>query len=372
MKAEITYNQKKYSIDLDSEPDRTTYVDLLDSAAHLVDVFSQLLRERDVDLVTAHDPLYIYGGVPLAVAREHDVPAYAHATGYRNGMIVVGRADERSMHAHFPHGPTVREFLSSELDADQRDEIDRIIRGRETGETTSYHYSSLSDATVEVPEHETTVGMFTNLIWDASLNVDRGPFSDIFDWIFETIDALAGAEDIDFVIKTHPAEAKRGTSESVHDRIRVQYDTLPDNVTLLEPDTEVNTYELLDDLDAGVVFNSTVGLEMVYRGIPVVTGGDTHYRGLDITYDPDDQSAYFDTLSRIGSLEMPPERTARARRYAYYLMVKKHIPFPFFETRSGVGDYEYLPVTQEKIGPENEYMELLVNCTTSGAPEIVR
>lgn len=363
---------KKYTIEFDSEPDRTTYLDLLSSAAALADFFTRLLEERDVDLMLAHDPVYIYGGVPLAVAYEHGVPAYAHSTGYRDGMLLVSRVTERSILPQFSHRPSVREFLSTKLDADQRGEIDRIMEGRATGETTGYHYSSRSDRSVEQSVGKTTVGMFTNLIWDGSLNVDRGPFSDVFDWIFGTIDALSGADDVELIVKPHPAEAKRGTNEAVHERIRSRYGSLPPNVVLLEPDTEVNTYELINDLDAGIVFNSTVGLEMAYRGVPVVTGGETHYRNHDVTYDPETSAAYFDHLSRIGSLEMSPNRTARAQRYAYYFLVKKHFPFPFFELRENVGDGEYLPVTQEKIGSDNEFLELLIDQTTSGAPEIVR
>jgi hypothetical protein len=93
----------------------------------------------------------------------------------------------------------------------------------------------------------------------------------------------------------------------------------------------------MSDLDAGIVYNSTVGLEMAYEGIPVIVAGNTHYRGHGITFDPVDRRGYFEKIDSVDDLSVSPEMEERSRRYAHYLFVTKHIEFPFYETMSDDG-----------------------------------
>jgi capsule polysaccharide export protein KpsC/LpsZ len=208
------------------------------------------------------------------------------------------------------------------------------------------------------------VGMFTNLIWDASLEIEEAPFPDVFDWIGRTIELLSGRTDLELVIKTHPAEAMLGTNERVDEWIQEQYAPLPDNVRLLSPEADVNTYQLIKDLDAGIVYNSTVGLEMALEGRPVVVGGDTHYRDLGFTIDAEDPEDYADILSSVTDLRCTDEMRTRARRYGYLLFVRKH--FPIFSY--GSDDRSLPPVEHEDIAPGASNFDTIVERIVDGDP----
>jgi hypothetical protein len=58
----------------------------------------------------------------------------------------------------------------------------------------------------------------------------------------------------------------------------------------------VNTYDLVEVADLGLVYTTTVGMEMAMCGVPVIVSGQTHYRGRGFTYDPDSWVSYFKLL----------------------------------------------------------------------------
>jgi hypothetical protein len=125
----------------------------------------------------------------------------------------------------------------------------------------------------------------------------------------------------------------------------------------------------MDHLDVGIVYNSTVGLEMAYNGIPVIVGGNTHYRNMGFTYDPDTPNEYRNYLSKIGGLDTKDNTTKLAQRYIHFLFVKKHISFPFYSTDPSVST-DLSPVFHEDIIPGNENFDLIVKAIINDNPVI--
>jgi len=78
----------------------------------------------------------------------------------------------------------------------------------------------------------------------------------------------------------------------------------------------------------GLVYTSTVGLELAARGVPVVVAASTHYRGRGFTLDPDTEAAYWAAVD--GILASPPQAAERrrvqdlARRYAVLFFFRFH------------------------------------------------
>jgi hypothetical protein len=102
---------------------------------------------------------------------------------------------------------------------------------------------------------------------------------------------------------------------------------------LIEPDEKINTYDILDITDLGLVYSTTVGLEMSMRGIPVIVAGQTHYRSRGFTSDPSTWEMYFSTLdeklSDLASAQLTQEQVELAWRYAYLFFFVYPKPFPW-------------------------------------------
>lgn len=180
---------------------------------------------------------------------------------------------------------------------------------------------------IDIDESTTVYVLFTHLLWDAAIarQVAR-VFEDHNDWLFSTIDEFHGREDV-LVIKSHPAEKLRGTNQSVLDVIAERYGELPENINLLPPGTEINTYDLVDFADVPLVFTSTTGLESAYKGKPVITVGDAHYANKGFTRDAKSIEEYLTFLrTNPSELALSDAEHQLALQYAYNFFIER----PFY------------------------------------------
>jgi hypothetical protein len=115
--------------------------------------------------------------------------------------------------------------------------------------------------------------------------------------------------------------------------LRAASPELPDHVRAVPPGSDIRTYDLIELADVGLVYTTTVGLEMAMRGIPVIVAGETHYRGKGFTYDPDDRHDYLDTLDQLladpESLRLGADQVELAWRYAYRFFFEFPFSFPW-------------------------------------------
>jgi len=172
----------------------------------------------------------------------------------------------------------------------------------------------------------------TNVLGD-SLTLGRHIFSEsMTEWLKETIDYFCDRSDWQLVIRVHPGE-QLGWGPSVYDILREIYPQLPNHVYLLPADAEVNSYDLVEIAELGLVFTTTLGMEMAMSGLPVIVAGETHYRDKGFTLDPDSWKSYNEILGRV--LESPAEfRPSRedvekAWRYAYRFFFEYPQPYPW-------------------------------------------
>lgn len=172
----------------------------------------------------------------------------------------------------------------------------------------------------------------TNVLGD-SLTLGRQLFSrNMAEWISRTVQYFSGRPEIQLIIRVHPGEVlTHGVSMS--NVVSQVLPDLPEHIRLIGPKNDINTYDLAEIADVGLVYTTTVGLEMAMNGQPVVVTGKTHYRGRGFTYDPDSWVNYYKTLGRI--LENPKEHLLSqekidlAWQYAYYFFFEYPRPFPW-------------------------------------------
>jgi hypothetical protein len=172
----------------------------------------------------------------------------------------------------------------------------------------------------------------TNVLGD-SLTLGRQVFSQTMaEWIERTVHFFADREDVQLVIRVHPGETlMHGTS--MVDEVEAALPEIPKHIHLIKPEEKINTYDLMSISDLGLVYTTTVGLEMALRGIPVVVAGQTHYRDRGFTYDPDSYENYFttlnDLLSDLESARLTQAQVELSWRYAYLFFFVFPKPFPW-------------------------------------------
>ena len=366
---------QKYNVDITNNSEREVYERFLKSALITVDVAEKLFEIYDISATLSHNCQYVDQGPYLAVSEKHDIPAYTHQAGHISEKIGMGRQKGKNRLWTFTDSDFVSNILDKPLTTKQFEEAENIMQNRITGETVPDHFyfASGSDENIdEAEEWTSTVGVFTNVIWDAAVLSERSPFDGPFDWLETTLEWAENNQSVRMIIKSHPAEARRQGKESITSWITDKHRFVPENVVFLDPETEISPYQMMDTIDTGVVYTSTVGLEMAYRGIPTIVTGDTHYRGFDFTFDPETRDEYHELLDDTPSLQYSSAMQDRAKRYFHFHFIQKHIDFPFGP--ESVSDFEnevFLKnIKHDRIKPGNENLDLIVERTLAGKPVV--
>lgn len=164
-----------------------------------------------------------------------------------------------------------------------------------------------------------TALLATNIAWDSAVLGQSRAFATMADWIKASVGWFAQRPDWQLIVRTHPAEAWYPSNESTQVVIQEVLPSLPSHLRLILPEEKVNTYSLLAGIRFGLLFTSTLGLEMACRGLTVITAGKVHYDGKGFTLDPASPEEYWKLLeeqtSRKDAGGLEPRRQELALCY---------------------------------------------------------
>lgn len=173
----------------------------------------------------------------------------------------------------------------------------------------------------------------TNVIGD-SLTLGRQIFSDsMTEWLQRTMEYFSRHPEAQLVVRIHPGELVT-KGPSVADIVQNAFPQgIPENIILIAADAKINTYDLIEVADLGLVYTTTVGMEMAMSGVPVIVIGQTHYRSKGFTLDPDSWDGFFEQLTNFiagtGSKRLSREEINLAWEYAYRFFFEYPHPYPW-------------------------------------------
>lgn len=218
---------------------------------------------------------------------------------------------------------------------------------------------------LDAPEKKCVI-LFPNILWDSGMSVQNTIFESIEDWLVRTVNLLADQDEYIAVVKCHPQERlytnKSKTSKDV--LLRHFNNTLPDNIHIIDYESEVSSYDLFDFMDICCVFNGTIGLEALLCGKQVIAGGKAPYGDLTFSKSIESRKEYYDLFSKICQFDNSVEQEEEIRRFAYFYFLKS--PIPWNLTEKAVGGSYYGSIKNYNI--ENtvlnggETFEHLLNC----------
>jgi hypothetical protein len=99
------------------------------------------------------------------------------------------------------------------------------------------------------------------------------------------------------------------------------------NLTIIAPDDDISTYELMRKANKVVTFGSSTGIEATALGIPSILAGMAFYRNLGSTYNPKNHDELIEMV--LNENLMPADKIG-ALKYAYFLH-DFGIPYTFFK-----------------------------------------
>ena len=181
-------------------------------------------------------------------------------------------------------------------------------------------------------DHRPVVLLPTNVLGD-SLTLGRNIFStSMAEWIEKTVQYFAKRPDMQLVLRIHPGE-RLMKGPSMLGVIERALPERPEHIHVIGPMEKINTYDIMEIASLGLAYTTTVGLEMAMRGVPVISAGDTHYRGRGFTFEPTSWEEYSGMLGEILS-DLPGHRLNQVQietawNYAYRFFFEFPLNFPW-------------------------------------------
>jgi hypothetical protein len=306
----------------------------LDAAMRTSFVMRNLLKVHPFDVVCLNHALYVPQGIVAEAARAGGCRVAAWNVAYRKQSFV------------FSHGETYHHTLMSEpvsewedlswSAAQERDIVEYLESRRRSGrDWIAFHDKNPDEDlvsildTLGVDRARPVIGMLTNVAWDAQLHYPANAFPDMLTWVRETVAYFAKRPDLQLIIRVHPAEVTGGIAsrQPVVAEIKRAFPAIPENVHVIEPESRISTYAVMEACNAVIIYGTKTGVELTSRGTPVIVAGEAWIRNKGITIDAQSADDYFRVLDRLPFGErMSADAISRARKYAYHFFFRRMIP----------------------------------------------
>jgi len=281
----------------------------------LESVYSRILEEVQPDRVVANDSFYGMWAILQELCKRKGIPFYSHWSGTRRGAWCYAMNDAAM---NLDLSKAWPEYSKAPLDARRRQKAEDWFVRRTHGKDMLLDTASLGKhQNIEfdfnrLDAKKPTALLTANVIWDLAALNKQALFSDMIDWIAETVQWFRVNPEYQLIVKPHPGEEAPSipaTKETVETGLMIRNVEIPPNVFLLSPKSKVAVYELLPLIRVGLVHTTTVGIEMAAQGIPVITTGHSPYRGFGFTLDPASPTEYFELLQKVleGTAEFDAE-----------------------------------------------------------------
>ncbi|WP_158666598.1 hypothetical protein [Salinibacter altiplanensis] len=319
---------------------RTAYAACITAAA-----FEHGLSIVDPDVLVLFNGIFAPERVAFEVARRRGIRVVTHECGHHKDSFILAHNEPANYFQYDTEWEVRRE---RPLTDDERKSIRGYLQRRAGTEPDGgriNYWSSMTENRKKIlkeldldPDRPTLV-LFPNIVWDSAVLKRDVAFEGLLDWVFYTIELMKELPEHQLIIRSHPAEIhlNRSTDERIGKKVRQHFCSVPSNVRIVPPESDISSYRLMDMSDAVLAYTSTTGMEAALRGKPVLVAGETHYRGKGFTIDIETKEEYRRLLGSDLSSQAPTEEEVnRAERYAHLFFLEAHVSFPFF-TNPGPG-----------------------------------
>jgi capsular polysaccharide biosynthesis protein len=317
-----------------------------------------LLRAVPYEVAVFHHGIYVPQGLIGECCRQAGVRVVNWNPAYRKQCFIFSHGD--TYHHTLLTEPTETwEHMrwSKSLESRLLEYLESRWRG--TQDWIWFHDRPMADLDrisreVGTDFSKPSVGLLTNVMWDAQLHYPANAFPNMLEWVVSTIEWFARRPDLQLIIRVHPAELRGGlvSRQPIVAEIRKRFPTLPPNVFIIGPESQVSTYAVMSRCNAVLIYGTKTGVELTSIGIPVIVAGEAWIRNKGLTTDAATAADYFALLARLPlSAGMSEAQMERARRYAFHFFFRRMIPLEFMQPSKGDVPYRVELGSFRELGP---------------------
>ena len=158
---------------------------------------------------------------------------------------------------------------------------------------------------LKINKKKKTAVIFSHIFYDATFFFGSNLYFDYQEWLIETVKIAVENKNINWILKVHPVNIWRSKMDNAKlenlevSAIRKKFGNIPENLKIIESNTEINTLSFIEFIDYGITVRGTIGLELSSFGKVVVTAGSGRYDGNGFTLDPQSKKEYKQILMNL-------------------------------------------------------------------------
>ncbi|RME05771.1 MAG: hypothetical protein D6803_08195 [Anaerolineae bacterium] len=317
----------------DDEPTRALMRDFIRAAYRVAVAFDRFLQETRPRVVVLFNGLQFPEATARWVARRRGVRTITHEVSFQPFSAFFTEGEATAYPIDIPADFDLSPAQNARLDA----WLSKRFRGDFTMAGIRFwpEMNGLDDDFLaRAAQFEAVVPVFTNVVFDTSQLHANTVFPHMFAWLDTILEVIRAHPETLFVIRAHPDEKRPGTRkrsrEAVSDWVaRNGVDRLP-NVVFIDALEYISSYDLIRRAKFVMVYNSSIGLEAILLGTPVLCGGKARYTQYPIVTFPQSPGAYrAQAEAWLAADEIPllPDAQRNARRFLYYQLFRVSLPF---------------------------------------------
>lgn len=350
----------------------------LEGAILCARAYERMIEAVRPDVAVLHHGIYSPQGVAAAVCRAMDVRVATWVVAYRKNCFIFSHDDT---YHHTMMSEPISAWENVELSPDHVAGLREYLASRATGGKDWIYFHKDPEkgfpAFAEergIDTSKPVIAMLTNVMWDAQLHYPANAFASMKDWIVETVRYFIDRDDVELVIRVHPAEVRGAlpSRQRVADVIDEAFPELPRHIHVVRPDEEASTYAIANAANAVVIFGTKMGTELTPMGKPLVVAGEAWIRNKGLTQDAETADHYFRLLDQLplADGEWVPD-IERAERYAYHFFYRRMIPLPFMEPNGTGAMFDIAIDTVRDLEPgRHPGLDVITRGVVDGAPFI--
>jgi hypothetical protein len=346
----------------DDEPTRFLCREFMLSAWNVAREFNILMEAIKPQAAVLFNGMHFPEATAFWLCQQRGVRAVTHESGFQpfSGYFVEGQATMYPI-----------TIPDEELTPEQNARLDADLQKRWQGDFSMAGVQFWHDIH-DLPEalvHKATgfrqvASIFTNVIFDTTQMYANVIFKDMFTWLDELLNIIRDHPETLFILRAHPDEDRPGKTsrESVAMWFERNAASLP-NVTFISPQESVSSYDLVRISKFVLIYNSTIGLESILLGVPVLSAGQAPFIAFDTVFFEPTRDTYLGQLNAwltLDRLEVSQERQRNTRRFLYYRTYRFSLPFgEFIESTQTTGYVRLKKFTLSQLEQSSSLRTLL-------------
>lgn len=329
---------------------------------------TKLVVEAVIDEISPTEALMSHGcyatwGTALEVLKKNDIETIIWGRGYvADGELVVSKNNSTLYERIYEH------WEPKALTKEQKDSVISYFSGKRAPQNSvdwvTYYDDPSSGATSNIEDKckgfSHNVGVYPNIPWDGTMYSSSKNFPSVRSFVQALKLCVINNPDMHFIFRAHPAEKARKddvSRETFSDIFYEEFIGEYNNITFINPESPISSYQISEITDVALMFGSTLSLEFAIARHPVIQVGKTNTSNKGIVFEPENNEElqmYLNEL-RENKLFLSESQYENALSYAYYWIFERHIEDPFIKlNKLQFESYKFSSLSELKYGCNTE------------------